>query len=388
MTAFTFQKASKRRARARVALIGPSGSGKTYTALSIASAMGGRVAVIDTEHGSASKYADCFEFDVLELATFSPLTYVEAMKAAADYDVLVIDSLSHAWMGKDGALEQVDRAAKRDTRGNSFAAWRDVTPMHNALVEALTAHPAHLIVTMRSKTEYVLDKDERSGKTIPRKVGTAPVQRDGLEYEFDVVADLNLDHDLIVSKTRCPSLDGAVVNKAGAEVAGTLLAWLSDGADVPAPAPPAETQTTSGHGAATRERAAASAPGPASPVDSEPAPTTNSNGNRRGGVKAAIEAAGNDPAAIAALLGAIDGIGQPYHRFSGLRLWVAAMVENGRPEDLIVVRETVEAWPETRPARSYIVGELNRALDALGSTSVDAAPLAELDGDAILEGME
>lgn len=133
-----FKKATKTQARLRLALIGPSGSGKTYSALAIGKHLGNRVAVIDTERGSASKYADIFDFDALELATFSPLTYVEAIHAAeqAGYDVLIIDSLSHAWMGKEGALEQVDKAARR-YQNNSYAGWRDVTPMHNALIDAM-----------------------------------------------------------------------------------------------------------------------------------------------------------------------------------------------------------------------------------------------------------
>ena len=137
----SFAKATKKAAKLRMALIGPSGAGKTYTALAIGTSLGEKVAFIDTEHGSASKYAgrDGFNFDVLELDSFHPQTYIDAIKAAeqAGYDVLVIDSLSHAWMGKDGALELVDKAAKRSQSTNTFAAWRDVTPLHNALVEVM-----------------------------------------------------------------------------------------------------------------------------------------------------------------------------------------------------------------------------------------------------------
>ena len=236
----SFKKASKAQARLRMAIIGPSGGGKTYTALAIASALGSRIAVLDTERGSASKYADKFAFEVAELETFEPSSYVSAIQAAgaAGYDVLVIDSLSHAWMGKGGALEQVDNAAKR-SQGNKFAAWRDVTPMHNALVDAILRSPMHVIVTMRTKTEYVLETNER-GKQVPRKIGTQPIQRDGMEYEFDVVADVEQEnHDLIIGKTRCSALDGKVFRKAGADVAKILSDWLTDGVEPPpAPAPP------------------------------------------------------------------------------------------------------------------------------------------------------
>lgn len=242
MTKFVFKKATKGNVKARIALIGPTGSGKTYSALKLSAGLGQRVAVIDSEHGSASKYADLFEFDVLELKSFSPDTYVEAIKAAEaeGYDVLVVDSLSHAWMGRDGALEQVDNAARRSRSGNSFAAWRDVTPMHNRLVDALVSCKCHLVVTMRAKTEWVMEEVRNGqGRTVqqPRKVGLAPVQRDGLEYEFDVVGDIDVDHNLIVSKTRCPALDGQVIHKPGEQLATTIREWLTE-------VPPKSAETT------------------------------------------------------------------------------------------------------------------------------------------------
>lgn len=246
---FVIKKATKTAARGRVALIGPSGSGKTWTALEIARALGQRVCVIDTERGSASKYSDRFDFSVLELDTFAPGTYVEALRAveAEGFDVVVVDSLSHAWMGKDGALEQVDKAAARSQSRNSFDAWRQITPQHNRLVDALLACKAHLVVTMRSKTEYVIEEDSR-GKKVPRKVGLAPVQRDGLEYEFDVVGEMDLDHRLSVSKSRCAELADAVIERPGADLGKTLRAWLSDGvARDPAPAPAQDAPQEQSH---------------------------------------------------------------------------------------------------------------------------------------------
>lgn len=233
--ALQFKKAEKKQSYLRMALIGPAGSGKTYSALAVGSVLaqanGKPLAVIDTEHGSASKYADLWPFDVLELESFDPRRYVEAIQAAqeAGYGVLVIDSLSHAWMGKDGALELVDRAAARTQSKNSFGAWRDVTPLHNQLVEAILSSRMHIIATMRAKTEYLVEQDER-GKQSIRKAGLAPVQRDGLEYEFDVTGDLTQENNLIISKTRCPALAGAVIQRPGAQLANTLLDWLGQGA--------------------------------------------------------------------------------------------------------------------------------------------------------------
>lgn len=242
--AFAFKKASKKTAKARIALMGPSGSGKTKTALLMASGLGKRIAVLDTEHGSASKYAgdDGVEFDALELESFSPMTYVAAIHAAEElgYDVLIVDSLTHAWSGKGGALEQVDNAAKRSQSGNTYMAWRDVTPQHNELVDAMVRCKCHLIATLRTKTEYVLEDVTKGGKTTkqPRRVGLAPIQRDGMEYEFDIVADITLDHDLMVTKTRCTALDGLVVNKPGVKLGQQIAAWLSDGEPQVLPAVP------------------------------------------------------------------------------------------------------------------------------------------------------
>lgn len=229
-----FKKATKARIKLRMAIEGPAGSGKTYTALTVAKylADGQPVALIDTERGSASKYADLFAFDVLELESFHPQKYVEAINEAAQagYAVVVIDSLSHAWDGKGGILEIVRR------KGNSFNAWGDVAPIEDALLDALTGADIHIIATMRTKTAYEVEKNEKTGKMEPRKVGLAAVQRQGLEYEFDVVGRLDDENTWTTTKTRCPALTGALISKPGREMAATLRTWLS-GAPAPTPTP-------------------------------------------------------------------------------------------------------------------------------------------------------
>lgn len=222
-----------------MALVGPSGSGKTYTALRIARTLGDKVALIDTERGSAEKYAgsdeDSFEFDVCPLEDFSPSKYMAAIRAAekAEYDVLIIDSLTHAWSGKGGALEMVNDANARQKSNNKWAAWRDVTPQHNALVDAILQSPMHIICTMRTKTEWIVD--DSGGKAAPKKVGLAPVQRDGIDYEFDVVGDMDASHNLIIEKTRCKAIDGKLYKLPGEEFADILKQWLSIGKVVEPP---------------------------------------------------------------------------------------------------------------------------------------------------------
>ena len=231
-----FKKATKAQAKLRLGLIGPAGSGKTMTAIRIAHGLGGRVAVIDTERGSASLYAGerGLAFDVQELETYEADKFIHAIGEAeqAGYDVLIIDSLSHAWAGKGGILEFVDNAAKR-SGGGSFAGWRDATPRHNQLVDAILGAKLHIICTLRSKVEHVIE--QVNGRTQVRKVGLQPVQRDGLEYEFTVVGDVNQEHELIVTKTRAAWLKDAIIREAGEELGKKLAEWLSGGEAVAEP---------------------------------------------------------------------------------------------------------------------------------------------------------
>lgn len=229
-----FQRATKKQAKGRMTIDGPSGSGKTFTALRVAKALSpsGKIAVIDTERGSASKYANLFNFDVSEIVDdFHPKHYIDKIREAEaeGYEVIVIDSLSHAWEGTGGVLELNDKAASRMQSKNSYAAWRETTPIHNSLINAILQSKCHVITTMRSKTEYVLEDDGR-GKKAPRKIGMAPIQRAGMEYEFDVVVDMNLDNEGVIAKTRCNELKGQVFKEPGENDLGKIFAaWLSDG---------------------------------------------------------------------------------------------------------------------------------------------------------------
>lgn len=225
-----FKKAERRQSKLRLGLIGPSGSGKTYSALLIAQGLGGKIALLDTERGSGSLYADLCDYDVAELTPpFTPERYIQAIKEAeaAGYDVLVIDSLTHAWAGEGGLLEYVDRASQ--ALKNNFAAWREASPKHNALVDAMLGAPLHVIATIRSKTAWDVVKDERTGKTRPVKIGLAPVQRDGLEYEFTCVLELSVDgHIATASKDRTGLFDGQYFVP-GMDTGQILREWLQGG---------------------------------------------------------------------------------------------------------------------------------------------------------------
>lgn len=239
-----FTKAVKHDAKLRLAIAGPSGSGKTFSALAIATGLGGPIAFVDTEHGSASKYADIFDFDVAEMhAPYHPDKFIKAIQGAAEagYKVVILDSMTHAWNGEGGLLELVEQATKRQKTPNSYTAWHDVTPIQNKLIEAIVSTNIHIIATMRSKQEYVQEKDNNGRSTI-RKVGMAPIQRDGFEYEFDIFFDMDTDNNAVVSKTRCSALAGQVIAKPGAQVAKTLKNWLSS--DAPKPAKNATGENT------------------------------------------------------------------------------------------------------------------------------------------------
>lgn len=228
-----FQKAVRKRARLRLALTGPSGSGKTYSALLLAKGLGGRIAVIDTEHGSASLYDNLCEFDTLELeAPYTPERYIEAIKAAeaAQYDVIVVDSTTHEWSGSGGCLELNDHIARTKFQGNTWSAWSATTPRHRAFIDAMLQSPAHIIATGRSKTETA-QTEGPNGKKKVVKLGMKTEQKDGFEYEFTVVLDLVHDgHIATASKDRTGLFSGDAF-PVSEETGVALRNWLDSGVD-------------------------------------------------------------------------------------------------------------------------------------------------------------
>jgi hypothetical protein len=237
---FTFKPATKEQSKARVAFQGVSGSGKTWTGLALARGLSDRIAVIDTERGAASKYVGIngLAFDVLQLSRFDPRDLIKALAAAAGagYGAVLVDSLSHFWTGTEGTLEQVDKAARARYGGNSFGGWKEGTPLQNSMIDALLSYPGHVVVTMRSHTEWVLQENDR-GRKEPVAVGTRAEQRKGMEYEFDVVGAMDVTNTLRILKSRCPALHQRVIEQPdGGALAKELLVWLNDGAEAADPA--------------------------------------------------------------------------------------------------------------------------------------------------------
>lgn len=260
MTNFTFQPARKVVSNARIALYGKSSSGKTRTGIRLGCRLAqvlpngrnGKCAVVDTEHQSSALYARYHQFDVCCLGLdpndktpYHPSRYLAAVDVAvrAGYSAIVIDSISHAWKA---VLEHVDTLAAKN-KGNSFKSWGGKdggTALQDQFIEALLSLPCHLIVTMRSKAEYVVETG-LDGKSKPRKIGLAPTQRDSLDYEFRVVGSMD-NAVMTLEKSSGFSEDGRMIEKPDEAFADELASWLADGEQVeqtvwraPVVAPPA-----------------------------------------------------------------------------------------------------------------------------------------------------
>ncbi|MDR1902048.1 MAG: ATP-binding protein [Treponema sp.] len=220
-----FHKAIKSQAKARIAMFGPSGSGKTYTSLAVATGLGDHIALMDSENRTAIKYADRFHFDVCELETKTVQEYIANIKEAgeAGYDVLIIDSLTHAWQILN---EEVQKIADTSFQGNFWAAWSKGTPMQRELVDAILNYPGHIIATMRSKTEW------QTGAKKPTRVGLAPEQGKGIEYEFDILFEINTGHLASIIKDRSGKFQDKIIDRPDKKFGREIAEWLSDGAPV------------------------------------------------------------------------------------------------------------------------------------------------------------
>lgn len=221
-----FKPACKKQQKLRLLLEGASGSGKTYSALLIAKAMGKKIAVIDTEKGSASLYDKLVDFDTCEIAPpFTPERYITAIKEAeqAGYDVLIIDSITHEWSGKGGCLDL------QAGLGGRYQDWAKVTPRHNAFIDAILQSNLHIIATARTKTDY--ETTNNNGKMKVEKVGLKTEQRDGLDFEFTLVFRINENHIASATKDRTSLFNGkeAVIDETTGNI---LLEWLNDGEKV------------------------------------------------------------------------------------------------------------------------------------------------------------
>jgi hypothetical protein len=227
------QKAERKKVFLRLNLSAPSGAGKTYSALLMAHGMTNdwsKIAVIDTENGSASLYSHLGDFNVLDLVPpFSPERYIEAIETCvqAGMEVVIIDSSSHEWSGPGGCLEMNDKLASAKYKGNTWSAWSETTPRHDAFVNKVLHTPAHVITCTRSKTETVMGEDRKV-----KKVGMKDIQRDGWEYELTVSLSIDRDtHMATASKDRTGMFINADPFVVTADTGRMIKNWCDSGVE-------------------------------------------------------------------------------------------------------------------------------------------------------------
>ena len=224
---FTIRKAERSQAKLRLGLAGPSGSGKTYSALLLAKGLASswdKVAIIDTENGSADLYSEMGPYNVITLEKpFHPDRYIEAMEAAqeAGMEVIIIDSITHEWSGQGGILETQEKL------GGRFQDWAKVTPLHNRFVQTILQSKAHMITTVRSKTDYSMTQDGKTSKV--QKVGMKPETREGFEYEMTTSFDLNINNMASISKDRTGIFKNDAAFMISEETGQILAEWAAGG---------------------------------------------------------------------------------------------------------------------------------------------------------------
>lgn len=223
------RQSERRQAKIKMALQGSAGSGKTYSSLLLAKGLTGgdlsKVAIIDTENGSADLYAHLGNYNVLSLAPpFIPENYIKAIEVceSAGMEVIILDSLSHSW---DELLDFHSKLA-----GNSFTNWSKITPRLNSLINKILQCKSHVIATMRTKQDYVLN--DKDGKKVPEKVGLKSVMRDGVDYEFTLVFDVDIKHFAVSSKDRTGLFMGKPDFVISENTGKEILQWCNAGTNV------------------------------------------------------------------------------------------------------------------------------------------------------------
>jgi len=230
-TTTALRKAARQQAKLRIGVSGPAGSGKTYSQLLIAKGLASdmsKVAVIDTENGSADLYSHLGAYNVLPLqAPYAPERYIAAIQECerAGMEVIIIDSISHEWDGKGGCLEINEKLGQTKFKGNNWAAWSETTPRHQKFIDALVSSPCHILTAARSKTDTIQTEDKKI-----KKVGLKEIQREGYEYELTLNFTIDREgHYAVASKDRTELFihkDPFVITE---ETGKELLAWANSG---------------------------------------------------------------------------------------------------------------------------------------------------------------
>lgn len=227
------RQASRQKAKIRLGLSAVSGGGKTYSALLIAKGLSkgdfSKVAIIDTENGSADLYSHLGNYNVFTLkAPFSPERYIEAINICQNsgMEVIIVDSITHEWDGVGGVLSIADSMT-----GNSYTNWGKITPRHNAFIQAILQSNCHMITTVRRKQDYEMTTNSQ-GKLVPQKVGLKEVTREGFEYELTLNLELDTKHNASCSKDRTGLFAGKPDFIPTEETGKLLLNWCESGSEI------------------------------------------------------------------------------------------------------------------------------------------------------------
>lgn len=230
MTRFEFSPADRPATHARVALSGPPGSGKTFSALRLASGFGGTIGVVDTRMGAANQYAHLFKFQTLPMASYDPADLIRVCAVAADagIDNLIVSTWSDFWSGRDGMLEQVDRAGQGSRDKN--AGWNAMRDTERAMAAALLGYGGNVLVTLKARIEWAMDRDERTGAIGPQPVGTKVDQKDGALYDFGVVLSMTAGAGVVTKARGIPALEGMALHHPDEDLAQDIVKGLAEGA--------------------------------------------------------------------------------------------------------------------------------------------------------------
>jgi len=230
------KKATRKQVKLRLGLSAVSGGGKTMSALLMAYGMTNdwsKIAIIDSENGSASLYSHLGEFNVIDLeAPYSPERYIEAIKTCenAGMEVIITDSITHEWEGEGGCLDIHSKMT-----GNGYTNWSIITPRHQRFINTMLSSKCHIISCVRRKQDYEMQLNEK-GKQAPVKVGLKEITREGFEYELTINFTLEVNHQATASKDRT----GLFMDKPpfiiNEETGKQLIEWCNNGEVIKTPA--------------------------------------------------------------------------------------------------------------------------------------------------------
>lgn len=184
------QTASRLPQKMQLLLQGDTGTGKTFSALQLAYGLCGswsKIAVIDTENGSASFYSHLGPFSTLQLdMVYCPKKFVYAIELCeqAGMEVIILDSATPEWSGFFGLLDQYCAV-----QGDWTRKWDEAMPQHHGFINTITSCLCHIIVTVR--------------------VSDGKVQQEaGFAHHFTTVLSLDREHKALVVKDRTAVLQG------------------------------------------------------------------------------------------------------------------------------------------------------------------------------------